>query len=109
MAASLLAEAMLKWCTTTAISLLAADDASRATRLGRAVASASGIGTWESALAEATERLHRSRTPGVREFARGISARTREAEHLEAPIVRAAIETRQVIEMLGGADFPNGR
>lgn len=97
---------MLKWCTTTAISLLAADDASRAIRLGREVASASGIGTWESALAQATERLDQSPTPGVREFARGISERKREVEHAEASIVRAAIEIRQVIEMLGERTFP---
>ena len=104
--ASLLAEAMLKWCTTTAISLLAADDASRATRLGREVASASGIGTWESALAQATERLHRSPTAGAREFAKGISDRKREAEHADASIVRAAVELRRVIEILGERTFP---
>ena len=111
MAASLVAEAMLKWCTTTAISLLAADDASRAIRLGREVASASGIGTWES-------DPRSSDWPRPVPDARGANRirtrhhkpeRKREVEHAEASIVRAAIEIRQVIEMLGERTFHSGR
>ena len=104
--ASLLAEAMLKWCTTTTISLLAADDTPRATRLGREVASASGTGAWVSALVQATDRLQRSPTAGVREFAKGIRERKREAQDPNASIVQAAIETRRVIDMLGERTFP---
>jgi len=104
--ASLLAEAALKWCTTTAISLLAADDPARATRQGRLVASGSGLGTWESALAAATDRLHRSHHASTREYAKVLSDKLRERDYPTTSVVIAATKIRQVIEMLGEQTFP---
>ena len=102
--ALLAGEAAIKWSTSTALSLLRAQEPARADRLALQLVRAESLGGWISVLRQALNSLHRAHYPGSRTWAAAITGKALESAASQS-MIEAVEGIRHVIRLLDEADY----
>ena len=103
-AALLAGEVLIKWSTSTALSLLRVKDPGRADWLAQQVVRADSLGGWLPVLRQALKSLHRAHSTGSRTWAAALTGRV--LERTASQDVTQALEGfRHVIRVLDEADY----
>ena len=102
--ALLAGEVVVKWSTSTALSLLRVQDPARSDRLALEVVRSESLGGWISVLRGALNLLHRAHDTGSRTWAAALTSKVPESAASQEMI--AAVEGfRDVIRVLDEADY----
>ena len=102
--ALLVGEVVVKWSTTTALSLVRAQDPMKADRLARDLVQADSLGGWIPILRQALSSLQRAHYQGSRTWAVTFTRKVHESG-ATGDMIDAVDGLRQVIRLLDEADY----